>query len=54
LRHGQEDRAIGEVWPADHVVDAVEESGASGLKQDFVIIRIKLPHGQAATARKTT
>jgi hypothetical protein len=50
----KEKRAVGQIRPADHVLDAVEENRPRGLKQNLLVIRIEPPHGQAAATREPT
>jgi hypothetical protein len=46
--------AVGQIRPADNILDAVQENRARGLEQHFLVIRIELPYGEAATACEAT
>src|SRR5258707_2026782 len=48
-RQGQKKGAIGEIWPADDILNAIEENRARGLKQHLVCVRVELPQPEART-----
>jgi hypothetical protein len=43
----QEKGAIGEVRPADDILDAIEKNRACGLKQHLVCVRVELAQPEA-------
>src|SRR6266568_3293742 len=46
-RQGQEKGAIGEVWPADDILNAIEKNRACCLKQHLVCVRVELAQPEA-------
>jgi hypothetical protein len=46
----QEKRTIGEVGPADGILDAIEEGRPCGLKQHLVCVRVELAQPEARAA----
>ena len=53
-RQGQENRAVGQIRPADDILDAIQEDRARRLKQHLVLVGVELPHREAAAAREPT
>jgi hypothetical protein len=49
---GQKNRPIGQIQPANDILDAVQEGGARRLEQHLFIIRVELPDRETALARK--
>jgi hypothetical protein len=51
-RQGQKNRPVGQIRPADHLLDAVQQDGARRFKQDLLIVSVELPGGEAAAGRE--
>ena len=46
-------RPVPQIRPADHLLDAVQQDGARRVKQNLLIIGVKLPYREAAAGCKT-
>lgn len=51
---GDEDGAVGEVGPADHVLDAVEDNGSGCVEENFVPVGVELAGGKPAAGSEAT
>jgi hypothetical protein len=47
-------RSIQQIWSGSDVGDPVENDGALGIKQRFLLICVQCAHAKAAPGRKTT
>ena len=50
VRQGYENGPIGHIRPGDDIFDAIQDDGARGLEQRFILIGIKPANRKAATA----
>src|SRR5204863_3006114 len=53
-RQADDKSAIGEIWTRDDILDAVQDHGAHGVKENFVKVCVKLASRKAAASRKLT
>ena len=49
---GQKNCTVSQIWPADHILNPIQERGTRRFEQDLFIIRIEPPDCEAATACK--
>src|SRR6516164_6901098 len=51
---GEEECTLGQIRPANHVLDTVQQDRPCRLKQYLLVIRVELPHSEAAAACEST